>query len=148
MQTTANTTANEILNNVNSNKELQKNFKKLYNFTSEDFVINAERYIKACRENRIFCIIHSVSKSGMSRKLSFNEANFNNEKRCNFLNFTALFTALGYSDRNKDGQFTVNGCGMDMVFYTNYSIIHSLYNLGMITKEECDTLSQNTPTRF
>ena len=148
MQTTANTTAQEILNNVNSNKELQKNFKKLYHFTSEDFIQNAERYIKACKENRIFCVIHSVSKSGMSRKLSFNEANFNNEGKGYFLNFTALFTALGYSDRNQNGEFTVNGCGMDMVFHTNYSIIHNLYNLGMLTKEECETLAQNTPTTF
>ena len=148
MTTLTTYTAQEILNNVNSNKELQKNFKKLYGFTSEDFIRNAERYIKACKENRIFCIIHSVSKSGMSRKLSFKEANFNNEGKGYFLNFTALFTALGYSERNKDGKFTVNGCGMDMVFHTNYSIIHNLYNLGMLTKEECDTLAQNTPTKF
>ena len=141
-------TGADILNNVNSNKELQRNFKKLYSFDSEDFIRNAERYIKACKENRIFCIIHSVSKSGMSRKLSFYESTFNEDGRGGFLNFNALFIALGYSDRNKDGKFTVNGCGMDMVFHTNYSIIHSLYNLGMTTKEECDTLAQNTPTKF
>ena len=84
----------------------------------------------------------------MSRKLSFYESTFNEDGRGGFLNFNALFTALGYSDRNKDGKFTVNGCGMDMVFHTNYSIIHSLYNLGMITKEECDSLAQNTPAKF
>ena len=84
----------------------------------------------------------------MSRKLSFYESTFNEDGRGGFLNFNALFTSLGYSDKNKDGKFTVNGCGMDMVFHTNYSIINSLYNLGMITKEECDTLAQNTPERF
>ena len=146
MNTTA--TREDILNNVNSNKELQKNFKKLYSFTSEEFIQNAERYIKACKENRIFCIIHSVSKSGMSRKLSFYESTFSKEGKGGFLNFTALFTALGFSDRNRDGEFTVNGCGMDMVFHTNYSIIHSLYSLGMITNEECEILSQNTPAKF
>ena len=86
MTTLTTHTAQEILNNVNSNKELQKNFKKLYSFTSEEFIQNAERYIKASKENRIFCIIHSVSKSGMSRKLSFNEANFNKDGRGYFLN--------------------------------------------------------------
>ena len=141
-------TATDILNNVKSNKELQRNFKKLYSFDSEDFIRNAERYIKACEENRIFCVIHSVSKSGMSRKLSFYESTFNEDGRGGFLNFTALFTALGYSDRNKDGKFTVNGCGTDMVFHINYSIINSLYKLGLITNEECDTLAQNTPARF
>ena len=146
MRTSA--TTKDILNNVNSNKEIQKNLKKLYSFNSEDFIMNAERYIKACKENRIFCIIHSVSKSGMSRKLSFYESTFNEDGRGGFLNFTALFIALGYSDRNKDGKFTVNGCGMDMVFNTNYSIIHSLYSLGMMTNEECEILAQNTPAKF
>ena len=138
----------DILNNVNSNKEIQNNLKKLYGFNSEDFIMNAERYIKSCKENRIFCVIHSVSKSGMSRKLSFYESTFNEDGRGGFLNFNALFIALGYSDRNRDGKFTVNGCGMDMVFHTNYSIIHSLYNLGMITNEECEILAQNTPAKF
>lgn len=147
MTTTAKNTAT-ILEAINNNKELQKNFKKLYSFNSEEFLQNAERYIKACKQRRIFCIIHSVSKSGMSRKLSFNEAQVNQDGNCNFLNFTALFTALGYSDRNKNGEFTVNGCGMDMVFHTNYSIIHNLYNLGILTKKECERLAQNTPTRF
>ena len=144
----ATVTKTDILNNVNSNKEIQKNLKKLYSFNSEDFIMNAERYIKACKENRIFCVIHSVSKSGMSRKLSFYESTFNEDGRGGFLNFTALFIALGYSDRNKDGKFTVNGCGMDMVFHTNYSIIHSLYNLGMMTNEECEIIAQNTPAKF
>ena len=141
-------TGTDILNNVKSNKELQRNLKKLYSFDSEDFIRNSERYIKACEENRMFCVIHSVSKSGMSRKLSFYESTFSKEGKGVFLNFTALFIALGYSDRNRDGKFTINGCGIDMVFHTNYSIIHSLYNLGMITNEECYTLSQNTPTIF
>ena len=148
MNTSATYSAQEILQNVNSNKELQKNFKKLYLFTSAEFIQNAERYIKASKENRIFCIIHSVSKSGMSRKLSFYESTFSKEGKGGFLNFTALFIALGYSDRNKNGEFTVNGCGMDMVFHTHYSIIRNLYNLGMLTKEECEILEQNTPTKF
>ena len=84
----------------------------------------------------------------MSRKLSFYESTFNEDGRGGFLNFTALFIALGYSDRNRDGVFIVNGCGMDMVFHTNYSIIHRLYNLGMLTNEECEILVQNTPTNF
>ena len=147
MTTTKNTTAT-ILEAINNNKELQKNFKKLYSFNSEEFLQNAERYIKACKQRRIFCIIHSVAPSGMSGKLSFNEAQVNQEGNGNFLNFTALFTALGYSDRNKNGEFTVSGCGMDMVFATNYDIIHRFFNLGMITKEECESLAQNTPTRF
>ena len=148
MNTTAQQTRTDILNNVNSNKELQRNFKKLHSFDSEDFIRNAERYIKACQENRIFCIIHSVSRSGMSRKLSFYESTFNEEGRGGFLNFTALFLALGYSDKNKDGKFTINGCGMDIVFDTNYSIIRSLFKLGMLTNEEWEILSQNTPAKF
>ena len=63
-----------------------------------------------------------------------------------FYNFYGFFNALGYT---KSGNgFRVNGCGMDMVFNTNYVIIHKLHHLGFITKKECDILAQKTPSRF
>lgn len=36
----------------------------------------------------------------------------------------------------------------DEFFNTNYTIIHRLHSLGFITKEECATLAQQTPTVF
>ena len=148
MATTENKTAQEILNNVNSNKELQENFKKIYSFDSEDFIRHAERYIKACRENRIFCVIRSANKGGMTWALSFNEASFYSDGKGRFLDFFALFIVLGYSERNENDEFTVNGFGKDIVFRTHYNIIRTLYNLGMMTKEECEILEKNTPVKY
>lgn len=38
---------------------------------SEDGKMNAERFIKALKEERILCSVRSVSKSGMSRVIAF-----------------------------------------------------------------------------
>jgi hypothetical protein len=138
-------TKEEILKNIEENKELQKNFKKLYHFTSEEFYDNAIRYIEAVRENRIICSIGSVSKSGMSRNLKFMECKISPENKANWYNFNAFFIATGHKKSVMDGYFTVSGTGMDMIFYTNYLIINQLYNLGFLSTKEKEVLAQNTP---
>jgi len=135
----------EILKAIESNKEIQKGIKKLSHFSNEDFYNNAERYINAVRENRVICSIGSVSRSGMSRTMKFMECSMG-ENRANWYNFHALFLALGFSvSRSQNDYFTISGCGMDMVFHTNYTIIHQLGRLGFLTKEEIAVLAQNTP---
>jgi hypothetical protein len=138
-------TKEEILKNIEENKDLQKYFKKLYQFTNEEFYDNAMRYIKAVRENRIICSIGSVSKSGMSRNLKFMECNISPEGRTNWYNFNAFFIATGHKKSVRDGYFTISGAGMDMIFYTNYLIINKLGKLGFLDKEEVSSLAQNTP---
>ena len=116
-----------------------------YPMTADDFIVNATRYIKAVSEGRMMCVIDSVSRSGMSRVMHFSEFNIEREIG-RVYHFWNLFKALGYSEsRNKNG-FLINGCGMDMVFNTNYNIIHTLQNLGFLTKAQCDKLAQKTPT--
>ena len=135
----------KILKAISENKDLQKNFKKLYSFTNEEFLNNAKRYIKAVKDGRMFCVIESVSASGMSRVLDFKEMNGNKKEGFRIYNFNALFVALGFQSVKNSG-FRVNGCGMDMVFHTNYTIIHNLKNLGLISKDECNILAQKTPS--
>lgn len=136
---------NTITKTIEANKELQKNFKKFYHYTTEDFIRDGKRYLKAIKEGRMVCVIYSVSNSGMSRNLAFFECSQNKKyKNFNYLNFNAFFIALGYS-KAKEG-FRVSGCGMDMVFHTNYSNIRKLFKLGFLTLEECDNLAQKTPT--
>lgn len=138
-------TREEIIANIESNKEIQKELKKLKYTDSEAFYDNALRYIKAVRENRIICSIGRVSNSGMSRTIKFIEAN-HGETRTNWYNFHVLFLALGYREaRSNKDYFTISGCGMDMIFHTNYTNIHILGRLGFLTKEEVDKLAQNTP---
>jgi hypothetical protein len=108
-------------------------------------------FCKATAEGRMFCIIHSVSSSGMTRNMSFCETaklqTPHNEKKYCQLNFWSLFKALGYREAKGDG-FAIGGCGMDMVFATHYNIIHSAARFGLITKKQCAKLSQMTPPHF
>lgn len=115
-----------------------------------------QRYCKAVKQGRLFCIIHSVSSSGMNRNMSFHECapygyKLNNGQTHGFMNFWSMFKALGYTQARKryeSDSFTVGGCGMDMVFATNYNVIHECQSLGVITKTECAKLAQMTPCTY
>jgi hypothetical protein len=121
-------------------KEITKKFSKYY--SNEAFLKDAQDYINAIKERRMLCTIHSVSKSGMSRCLSFKSPQ-KTEDGYYYRNYYGFFEALGFSPA-KEG-FRISGCGMDMVFHTNYTIIHRLQRLGLITKEDCEKLTQETP---
>jgi len=132
------------LDKVSKNVTRQPNDISEY-YSLEDFVEDAVSYIKAIKSGRMLCIIHSVSNSGMSRVLSF-KACEKSKTGYNYRQFAFMFKVLGYTETKKySSQFRVSGCGMDMVFHTNYSIIHDLYRMGLINKKECSTLSQKTP---
>jgi len=122
-------------------KEYKLSDKELIHFAS-----NAKRYIKAIKDGRMCCVIDSVSGSGMSRTLKFIECN-GKAGNYNYYNFYWLFDQLGYAKVKNSDLFRVYGCGMDMVFATNYDIIHKFKNLGFITKNTADNLSQKTPNR-
>ena len=136
-----------ILANIQNDKEIQKGISKLRNFSNEDFLEHAKDYIKAIKQNRMFCVIDSVSNSGMSRNIHFHSAN-KEKNRFYFRQYWALFTALGYSKGNTNNNFRISGCGMDMIFATNYNNIHKFKNLGILTDSECRKLCQMTPTTF
>jgi hypothetical protein len=108
------------------------------NNKEESFLNCAKDYISAIRQQRMICIIKSVSKSGMSRVL-----NFHSFQKTYVRNYYSLFIAVGY--KKVDNGFRISGCGMDMIFHTNYTIIHKLHRLGLINKKECDQLAQMTP---
>lgn len=131
-----------IIEKLKAKKEFQKNaYYENYDNSIKHFVSDAKTYIKAIKENRMLCIIKSVSSSGMSRVISFHsfEKNYYRQYFC-------FFKTLGYSEVNEG--FRIHGCGMDMIFNTNYNIIHKLHRLRLISKKECDILCQKTPTKF
>ena len=122
-----------ILKNIENDKEI----KKIEYF---DFYDNAIRYIKAIKQGRMLCSINTVARSGMSRTLKFMEF-----EKSNVYNFHAFFRALGFNQVKDSDYFRIHGCGMNMVFHTNYTIIHRLYRLGFLSYEECSNLAQLTP---
>ncbi len=132
----------QIIEKIMEDKTLRKAI--LTKGSSVDrFIEDAQDYIKAIHEGRMLCVIHAVSKSGMSRNLSFYSCEQDRYGQYYYRNYRGLFRCLGYTEA-KEG-FRINGCGMDMVFHTNYSNIHGFKRIGLLTAEECATLSQRTP---
>ncbi len=137
-----------IKNNINNNKAIMKQINSNTYTSVENFIQNAEAYINAIQERRMLNIIKTVSNSGMSRVLKFMSYEIYKEKNNNngkgyYRNYYTLFKQLGYQE-TKEG-FRIHGCGMDMVFNTNYNIIHDLCRLGFMDKDTCSKLAQLTP---
>tara|TARA_R110000824_G_scaffold269663_3_gene458129 strand:+ start:413 stop:847 length:435 start_codon:yes stop_codon:yes gene_type:complete len=136
-----------ITNNVKADKSLLRKINEQgYGEEAENidnFIMNAERYLKAIKERRMINVIATVSASGMSRTFKFNEV----AKSGGCFNFYSLFVMLGHPKaRGNNGYFSVRGCGMDMIFHTNYCNVRALKRLGFISSKQCSVLEQMTPT--
>ena len=142
------TKVEKITSAVRENKEISKYISSNNYYSVDNFISDAKRYIKAIKDKRMLCNIASVSSSGMSRNIKFLSCEHNAKyKTYNYQNYWSFFKAMGYSEaRNNRDCFSIGECGMDMIFHTNYTIIHRLFRLGFITKKECERLCQQTPT--
>ena len=129
---------------VNISKEI--NFAKLNYYNIDNFISDSKEYISAIREGRMINSIGSVSGSGMSRTIKFLACYKNRTgKQYYYRNFFAFFKSLDFSPVKDSDYFRINGCGMDMIFHTNYTIIHRLKRIGFITKKQCERLAQMMP---
>ena len=129
----------KILKNIEERMNL-----KVQDYDAESFLEHAKIYVSAIKDGRMIVNIGSVSRSGMSRTMKF-LACVGKKGSYRYYNFLNMFKALGYTFRKDFDYFSVSGCGMDMVFATNYNIIHTFHKLGIITKKQCEILSQKTP---
>lgn len=129
---------------IELSKELIKNISKLNHYTEEQFINDCNEWISAIKENRTICIVDSVSNSGMSR--CFKYTTYIVGGRGYFRSWYCFLYALGFSFKKDTFAIRVGGCGMDMNFHTCYTIAHRLCSIGLITKEECEKLAQQTPT--
>ncbi len=137
----------KVLKRISEDKEICKRLKLESYYDAEQFVKDGFRYIKAIKEGRVINCVGSVSSSGMSRMMKFLECakSKHHKNKYMYLNFIGFMNAMGNKcDRN--GFFRIHGSGMDMVFHTNYTIIHKLHRLGFVNKAECKSLAQDTPT--
>ena len=138
-----------IKENIMSDTSLVKDINNVPYYSVDAFISDVEAYVKAVKENRMINVIGSVAKSGMSRTIKFTscERYVSNDNEYYQRNYSCLFKALGYKESyNSRAYFKISGCGMDMIFHTNYSIMHSFCRYGFINKEECDKLAQRTPS--
>ena len=133
-----------IISNLNKDKTFVKKLNTLRYYSNEQFIKDARCYISAIKTGRMLCNIGSVSASGMSRTISFKSCEKSDKRYC-YRNYVCLFICLDFGTEYINGYFRINGCGMDMVFHTNYTIIHMLCRYGFITNKECESLAQLTP---
>jgi len=135
---------NTIKNNVATDLKLS-NVEHYGTSEVDTFIRHAKRYIKAIKQGRIICNIDTVSASGMSRTIKFLECHKRTKNSYGYLNFYQMFCQLGFTKVRYKNTFRIHGCGMDMIFHTNYTIIHRLQRLGFISKRECENFAQMTP---
>lgn len=95
-------------------KELQKqqaidSLKNIFSLMPED-------------QRVIYCVLRSVSKSGMSRVIDFYTIENNRPQYLSGL----IRMALGYR-MAKNGGLVVGGCGMDMGFHVVYTVASVIY---------------------
>jgi len=124
------------------NKEVLNNLSKEDTYNIDSFIADSRRYIKAVQSGRILYTVRHVSNSGMSRNILIKsyEGTMSKGSYCNYYMFLKI---LGYKFAYKyDSDIKVSGCGMDMLFATNYNIIHSLYGMKLISEAKCNILAQ------
>lgn len=138
-------TTEKIIENLNNDKRYLKNINTLNYYSNDQFIADAKKYISAIKQGRMLCNIGSVSSSGMSRTMSFKSCERSKEGHYFYRNYVCLFICLDWGKEDKYGYFRISGCGINMVFHVNYTIIHQLYRYGFLTKVECEKLSQMRP---
>lgn len=121
-------------------KEIQKRIDTEKYYSNEDFIRDAQFYIAAVKSGRIKYTVMRVSKSGMSRLIRIEsfEGKINNGY---YRDYFMMLRVLGFSI-NKHDDVVITGCGMNMVFATNYEIIFLFYRIGLITKKTRNILCQ------
>ena len=123
-------------------KEMIKRLENETYYTQEYFIQDCKEYIKAVKEGRMLYLVDTVSNTRMNRTLIIKSCEKNKRtKDFYYRNYTFLFKILGYS-LSKDYNIKVSGCGMNMLFATNYNIIHTFKNIGLINSKVCDVLAQ------
>ena len=127
-----------------------ESLKLVSHYSKERLYQDALDYISAIKSGRMICDIVSVSKSGMSRRMKFLSCEKHKggtwaKGNSYYRQYYGFFSAMGYNVAD-DGAFRVGGCGMDMVFHTNYTVIHKLMRMGFLSRKQCDKLAQQTPT--
>ncbi len=136
----------KIAINIANNKELTKRIESNVYYSVDQFISDANTYIRATKEGRMLCSIHSVSNSGMGRMLSFHSFESGKGKGIGYYRqYWALFSALGCIEIKGNSAFRINGWGVDAAFDANYSSIRLFFDLGFIDKAACDKLVQNAP---
>ena len=127
---------------VELKKEMIKALESMDHYTQEDFIRDTNIYIKALKSGRLQYRVTNVSKSGMSRDILISSYEGSMNKGY-YRNYTLMLEVLGHKFASKySSEIKISGCGMNMLFATNYNIIHTFKRIGLINQKSCDVLAQ------
>jgi len=126
---------------IKLSSEILKRLKKEEYYSEESFISDCKDYIKAVQSGRILFSVTHVSSSGMSRNINIKsfEGKMTNGY---YRNYYMMLKILDHSFVKDSHDIKVTGCGMDMLFHTNYTIIHRLQRMKFISKSKCEVLAQ------
>lgn len=130
------------MQNITLSKEIEKRLTKEEYYTKEMLLNDIQTYIKALKEGRLQYMVMSVSSSGMNRNILVQSCE-QNKTNINFYfrQYSRMFEMLGYK-LDKNYNIRISGCGMNMLFATNYNLIHTFKNMNIISAEEAEILAQ------
>lgn len=127
---------------IKLSNEVKKAIAKNEYYSEESFINDAKRYIAAVKSGRIQYTVTHVSSSGMSRNISIMSYE-GTMKQGSYCTYYAFLKALGYTSADKySHEIRVSGCGMNMLFATNYNIIRALKHMGFMNEVTCKSLAQ------
>lgn len=130
------------MKNIALSQEMIKNISKNEYYSQEDFVKDCKCYIKALKSGRLQYTVTHVSNSGMSRNI-FIQSYEGTMTKGHFRTYFSMLQVLGYKEASKySSDIRRYGCGMNMLFATNYNICHDFNRMGLITEKEFKTLCQ------
>ena len=130
----------KVVARIKNNKEIMRRLNKEAYCTPEILAGDMLTYAKALKDGRVRYSVRSVSRSGMSRQIEIISCE-KSDYGYWFRQYGRMFEMLGYRV-NRDNLVVVNGCGMSMTFHVNYSLMHTLCRLGLVSKAVCATLAQ------
>lgn len=130
------------MENIILSKEIEKRLSKEEYYTKEMLLDDIQDYIKALKEGRLQYLVMNVSPNGMNRNILIQSCEQNKtNNNFYFRQYSRMFEMLGYK-LNKDYYLKVSGCGMNMLFATNYNLIHTFKNMNIISETEAKILAQ------
>lgn len=103
---------------------------KITQTQKNEAIAQLKKFIKP--ETEIVVVMHSVSKSGMTRKLSAYVVG--EDKRLIWLN--GYIATAGIASIDKNQKIIANGCGMDMLFDLSYKIKTALFGYEVAGKNQ------------
>ena len=133
-----------IKTRIESDKDIMRRINKEKYYSIEDLIADIQTYINAVKSGRILYDVITVSKSGMSRTIRITscEKEKSGKNRHYYRQYQRMLGVLGETVVGYSYTIRVHGCGMNMLFSTNYNLMHTFCRLGFISKKQCKELAQ------